>query len=80
MEVEAEVSLYPLGRKHLGPSANAFVETLRENGCRLKVGDMSSLVAGDSQQVFDALRRGYEEAASQGGCVLIVKACNACAV
>jgi len=80
MDVEAEVSLYPLGQKELAPGVNAFVEVLRTHGCQVKVGDMSSLVTGESEQVFGALRRAYDGAASQGGCVLIVKACNACAV
>ena len=78
MDVEAEVSLYPLGQKELGPAVKAFIETLRSCGCQVKVGDMSSLVTGDSEQVFDALRQADERAASQGGCALIVKACNVC--
>jgi uncharacterized protein YqgV (UPF0045/DUF77 family) len=80
MEVEAEVSLYPLGQTELAPGVKAFIEALREHGCRVEVGDMSSLVTGESEQVFDALRQGYERAASQGGCVLVVKACNVCPV
>jgi uncharacterized protein YqgV (UPF0045/DUF77 family) len=80
MDVEAEVSLYPLGRKELKPGVKAFIDTLTDCGCGVEVGDMSSLVTGDSKQVFGALRRAYDGAASQGGCVLVVKACNVCAV
>ena len=80
MEVEAEVSLYPLAQNELGPGVKAFIETLREQGCQVEVGEMSSLVVGESQTVFEALRLAYERAASQGGCVLIVKACNVCPV
>lgn len=80
MDVEAEVSPFPLGQKELAPGVNAFIEALRAHGCPVKVGDMSSLVVGDSEQVFDALRQVYDRVASQGGCVLIVKACNVCVV
>lgn len=80
MEVEAEVSLYPLGQKELEPGVKAFIKALREHGCQVEVGDMSSIVAGESQTVFEALRLAYDSAASEGGCVLIVKACNVCPV
>jgi len=78
MRVEAEVSLYPLGEERLSPSINSFVHGLKEHGCEAEVGQMSTLVKGDSAQVFDALRAGYEKAAGHGGCVLIVHVCNAC--
>jgi len=80
MKLEAEVTLYPLGQKELGPGVKAFVEVLREHGCHVEVGSMGSFVTGDSEQVSGALRQGYDRAASQGGCVLIVKACNVCPV
>ena len=80
MEVEAEVSLYPLGQKKLEPGVKALIQALRECGCEVQVGEMSSLVAGDSRTVFDALRSAYDRAASEGGCVLVIKACNVCPV
>ena len=80
MEVEAEVSLYPLGQRKLEPGVKAFIQALREQGCHVEVGDMSSIVSGESQAVFDALRLAYDRAASEGGCVLIIKACNVCPV
>jgi len=78
MEVEAEASLYPLGQKDFRREAEAFVDVLRKHECNVEVGDMSCLIEGESEPVFAALRAGYEHAASQGGCVLVVKACNVC--
>jgi len=78
MEVEAEVSLYPLGEPHLSNPIQAFVKVLRESGCAAETGPMSTLVKGDSKQVFDALRLGYDRACERGGVVLIVKASNCC--
>ena len=78
MDIQAEVSLYPLGKSHLSRSIEAFVEALEEHGCHTEVGDMSTLVRGKSDKLFDAIRIAYEEACKQGGCVLIVHASNAC--
>lgn len=78
MEVEAEVSLYPLGKRHLSRPIESFVRVLEEHGCEAEVGPMSTILKGDSVNVFEALRAGYEHACEEGGCVLIVKASNAC--
>ncbi|MBN2505757.1 MAG: thiamine-binding protein [Verrucomicrobia bacterium] len=78
MNVEAEISLYPLSEEHLEHPVHDFVEVLKTHGCSVEIGPMSSIVKGDSQAVFEALRIGYEEAAQKGGVLLIVKACNVC--
>jgi uncharacterized protein YqgV (UPF0045/DUF77 family) len=78
MRVEAEVSLYPLGTERLWPFIESFVGVLREHGCDADVGQMSTLVKGDTEQVFGGLKAGYEAAAREGGCVLVVHASNAC--
>ena len=78
MRVEAEVSLYPLGEERLSPFITSFVNVLKDHGCEAEVGQMSTLVKGDTAQVVDALKAGYEKAAGQGGCVLIVHVSNAC--
>jgi uncharacterized protein YqgV (UPF0045/DUF77 family) len=78
MRVEAEVSLYPLGQERLSPFIDSFVDVLRKHGCEADVGLMSTLVKGDTEQVFGGLRAAYEAAACEGGCVLIVHASNAC--
>lgn len=78
MEVEAEVSLYPLGEPHLSHLIEAFVKVLEDHGCQAEVGRMSTIVKGESTDVFEALRVGYERACEEGGCVLIIKASNVC--
>ena len=78
MEVEIEVSLYPLGEPHLSHPIQAFVKIFEDCGCEAEVGQMSTIVKGESKEVFEALRMGYEEACEQGGCLLIVKASNVC--
>jgi len=78
MNVELEVSLYPLTEEQLEHPVQDFVDVLEEHGCTVDVGPMSSIVKGDSSDVFGALRVGYEQAAQKSGCVLIIKACNVC--
>lgn len=80
MNVEVEVSLYPLAEEYLEHPVHDFVELLEKHGCTVENGPMSSIVKGDSARVFEALRIGYEDAAQKSGCVLIVKACNVCAL
>jgi len=78
MNVEMEVSLYPLTVEYPQHPIHGFADVLREHGCRVEIGPLSSIVEGESTKVFEALRLGYERAAKKSGCVLIVKACNAC--
>lgn len=78
MEMEAEVSLYPLGELHLSEPIQAFVKVLQDHDCEAEVGQMSTIVKGESAKVFEALRAGYEQACQKGGCVLVVKASNVC--
>ncbi|MCF7855078.1 MAG: hypothetical protein K9N51_09795 [Candidatus Pacebacteria bacterium] len=78
MQVELEVSLYPLAEEHLEHPVKDFADLLEAHGCDIEHTPLSSIVRGESQKVFEALRLGYEQAARKSGCVLIVKACNAC--
>ncbi len=43
MDIQAEVSLYPLGESHFSGSIEAFVEALEEHGCHTEVEDMKEL-------------------------------------
>ena len=78
MKVEAEVSLYPLTEETLEHPVHDFLDVLKSHGCEAELGPMSLVVKGESAQVFEAFRLGYEQAAQKSGCVLIIKACNAC--
>ena len=80
MNVELEVSLYPLTEEFLEHPVQDFVGVLKQCGCAVEHTPLSSIVKGESAKVFEALRLGYEQAARKSGCVLIVKACNVCAL
>jgi len=78
MKVEAEVSLYPLTEETLEHPVLDFVDVLKTHGCEVEICPMCTVVKGESSDVFEALRLGYEQAAQKSGCVLIIKACNVC--
>lgn len=80
MKMEMEVSLYPLTEDYLEHPVQDFVDILEKHGCTVEHTALSSIVKGESENVFEALRLGYELAARESGCVLIAKACNACAL
>ena len=78
MKLELDVSLYPLAEEYIAHPVRDFVEVLEKRGCTVENGPTSSIVTGESKQVFEALRIGYEQAAQKSGCVLIIKVCNVC--
>jgi len=78
MNVQAEISLYPLRRPDLGKPIDRFVELLQQAGLDVKVGPMSTQVTGDSRVLFAGLAEAFEDAASCGDVVLLLKVSNAC--
>jgi uncharacterized protein YqgV (UPF0045/DUF77 family) len=80
MEVSAQVSLYPLRQKKLGPAIDAFVRALAQRGIEAQVGPMSTLLSGEAGDVFAALSEGFEQVAAQGAVAMVVTVSNACPV
>jgi uncharacterized protein YqgV (UPF0045/DUF77 family) len=80
MEVSVQISLYPLGREHLHEEIGRFVEILGARGLRCEIGNMSTIVTGDTATVFPALQEAFESVSSQGGCVMVSTISNGCPV
>lgn len=78
MNVQAEVSLYPLRERELAPAISSFVRRLEGRGLGIEMGPMSTMIWGECGRLFDALRDAFEDAAGQSQVVLIVKISNAC--
>ena len=78
MKVSAEISFYPLRSEELGPSIEAFVTALEENGLYGETGAMSSLVVGEFEQVWSGLGEAFAEAAERDEAVMVLKLSNAC--
>jgi uncharacterized protein YqgV (UPF0045/DUF77 family) len=78
MQVSAQVSLYPLGQSSLGPAIEAALQAFGARGLDYRVGSMSTLVAGEAEAVFEALRDAFQTAAAHGGTVMVLTVSNAC--
>ena len=78
MKVPAEISLYPLRYSDLTRPIRQFIELLENNKLKVELGPMSSLIAGDSQVVFESLREAFEQLAKEYEVVMTAKISNAC--
>lgn len=78
MNIQAEVSLYPLRTNELGAAIKSFNDVLENAGLTVHQGTMSTKLAGDADQVFAALGKAFEHAANERQVVLVLKASNAC--
>jgi uncharacterized protein YqgV (UPF0045/DUF77 family) len=76
--ISAQVSVYPLRQERLDPAIEVVVGALRREGIEVRKGPMSTLVRGEAQIVFAALREGFERAAAQGDVVMVFTVSNAC--
>lgn len=80
MTVSAQISLYPLRQETLGPAIETLRLALEREGLVPEVGPMSTVVSGETDRVFAALQKGFEEAAARGPVALVVTLSNACPV
>ena len=78
MNIQAELSLYPLRKRHIGNIIAHFACELRDNGLKPETGAMSTIVKGECGKVFSAAERAFEACGNQADIVLIFKASNAC--
>ena len=76
--VSAQISLYPLRQVSIGPAIRETVRVFRQRGLKTRMGEMSTLVWGEEQAVFDALQEAFHQAAERGDTVMTVTLSNAC--
>lgn len=78
MNVQAEISLYPLRTNNLGHAIEEFLGELKAAGLTVTPGNMSSTVSGEAGAVFPAVGTAFKAAAESGQVVLVMKVSNAC--
>jgi len=78
MKVQAEISLYPLRCNNLTEPIQQFAELLKSDSLKVEIGPMSTLITGDSQAVFENLRKAFERLAKEYKVVVAAKISNAC--
>jgi uncharacterized protein YqgV (UPF0045/DUF77 family) len=80
MVISAQVAIYPLRQEHLGPAIRALTDAFASHGLTPDVGAMSTIVTGEADLVFAALRDGFVTAAGSGAVVMTLTVSNACPV
>ncbi len=80
MITSIELSLYPLGEASIGPIIDEFIGVLEGADLTVTMGQMSTIVTGDSSKLFTALEKAYTMVAEKYGIVLVCKISNACPV
>jgi uncharacterized protein YqgV (UPF0045/DUF77 family) len=78
MKVQAEISVYPLRITELSKPIGEFCRMLRSHGLEVQLGPMSSLVSGESKDLFDAFHKSFEQLAEKYQVVVAAKLSNAC--
>ena len=71
MNVQAEISLYPLGEKDIGPRIEKFISGLAVDGIEVQAGPMSTIISGGCEAVFAVIAQAYEKDINSGRSVSI---------
>lgn len=78
MRTSAQISVYPLRQQHVGPAVEAVRRAFESADLAPEVGTMSTLVSGEADRIFEALREAFESAAGTGDVAMVVTLSNAC--
>jgi uncharacterized protein YqgV (UPF0045/DUF77 family) len=76
--ISVQVSLYPLRQAAIGPLIEESLEIFRQHGLDVHPGPMSSVLNGEDEQVFAALRAAFLATAANGEVVMITTISNSC--
>jgi uncharacterized protein YqgV (UPF0045/DUF77 family) len=66
-----QFSVYPLRRLRIGDAVEAAIEAAAAEGVTVKVQNLSTLIHGDEQSVFNALRAAFRAVQADGSAVLV---------
>jgi len=78
--ISVQLSLYPLRQPHLGPAISNALDVFRAQGLEVTSGAMSTLVVGEADALFDALKASFQSAAALGDVVMVASISNCCPV
>lgn len=78
MRMSAQISVYPMRQEALSPAVQAVCRALEAHGLTPSVGSMSTVVTGDPEDIFPAIREAFDAASAKGDTVLTVTLSNAC--
>ena len=78
MQVSAQISVYPLQQLELSPAVEVVWQAMQSHKLDYDPGAMSTLVHGDTERLFAALKDALESAAQLGPIVMVITLSNAC--
>jgi uncharacterized protein YqgV (UPF0045/DUF77 family) len=78
MDVQAEISIYPLRTQSLSEAIDEFCAILRNDGLKIKTTSMSTLISGESTEIFSACEKAFEQLSCKYHIVMNMKISNAC--
>ncbi len=78
--ISAQVSLYPLRQTSLSPAIEKALAIMKAHSLDVLPGAMSTVVSGEDEAVFDALKEAFRETSAEGAVVMVVTFSNACPV
>jgi uncharacterized protein YqgV (UPF0045/DUF77 family) len=76
--ISAQISVYPLRQPRLSPTIDEAVRICRAHGLEVRPGPMSTLVTGDDDALFAALKEALRSAATKGEVIMVMTLSNAC--
>jgi uncharacterized protein YqgV (UPF0045/DUF77 family) len=74
----AQVSIYPLRQTSVSDAISEALAAFRATGVEVYPGAMSTVITGNEDAVFVALREGYRVARAKGDVVVFATLSNAC--
>ena len=80
MFLAAQVSIYPLRQPRLSPAIDKALGIFEQRGLEVTPGTMSSVVSGDDEALFTAIKEVFQQTSEQGEVVMIITLSNACPV
>lgn len=80
MSLAAQVSIYPLRQARFSPSIGKALDIFRAHGLTVEMGAMSTVISGEDEALFAALKEVFQSLAEQGELVMMVTFSNACPV
>jgi uncharacterized protein YqgV (UPF0045/DUF77 family) len=80
MQISAQISLYPLKQPSLSPAIEEAWKILKERKLDLERGPMSSMVNGEAEEVFQAIKEVFLKSVELGPVSMVVTYSNACPI
>jgi uncharacterized protein YqgV (UPF0045/DUF77 family) len=68
--VGCQFSIYPLRQADIDSAVRAAIAAARTGGCSVRVGNLSTLLAGSEEEIFRSLRAAFHAAQDHGSAVM----------